>query len=88
MKGILDRIEDGEKAVILIEEWNKEVIIPKEQLPCGSQLHSWFDLEMKEDHIISITLNQQTTEREQRKTNRLRNKIKSKKQLGSKYKRN
>lgn len=42
--GVLDRIEDGDKAVILVEELKRELIIPVRNLPEGSSVNTWFQI--------------------------------------------
>ncbi|WP_047981809.1 DUF3006 domain-containing protein [Ornithinibacillus contaminans] len=55
MKGVLDRFE-GNLAVILIEEVQKELILDKEKLPKGSQVNTVFSIEQRDDdfHILGI----------------------------------
>lgn len=60
MKGMLDRIEDGCLAVILIEELQKEIVLPAAWLPEGSEVHSWFDIELDGHQIRSIALDAET----------------------------
>lgn len=44
MKGYLDRIEDGGRAVILLEEQGFEIILPISHLPAGSRVGTWFQI--------------------------------------------
>ncbi|MRH41443.1 DUF3006 family protein [Aquibacillus halophilus] len=78
MKGYLDRIEEGKFAVILVDEINKEFILPKAELPVGSSEQSYFDLTIENDKITSLKLNEQTTSTEQEKVDNLISKIRSK----------
>jgi hypothetical protein len=85
MKGYLDRIEDNQFAIILVEEINKEFVIPKSKLPVGSSEKSYFDLTIEKDQITSLKLNEETTITEQQKVDELMSKLRSKSK-GSKFK--
>nr|WP_240795393.1 DUF3006 family protein [Aquibacillus halophilus] len=74
----MDRIEEGKFAVILVDEINKEFILPKAELPVGSSEQSYFDLTIENDKITSLKLNEQTTSTEQEKVDNLISKIRSK----------
>jgi hypothetical protein len=87
MKGYLDRIEDNKFAVILVEEINKEFILPVAELPFGSAVKSYFDLTIENNQITSMKLNEQATMTEQQKVDELVSKLRSKSK-GSKFKRN
>ncbi|WP_138417547.1 DUF3006 domain-containing protein [Aquibacillus sediminis] len=86
MKGVLDRIEEDRYAVILLEEHNREVILPKDQLPSGSEVHDWFRITMEGDTVTSITLDEKTTQAEEAKTEDMMKKLRAKSK-GSKFKR-
>lgn len=64
MKGVLDRIEDNNMAVILIEQINEELIIPLHELPKGSKESTWFNIEKKGDTFKVISINSKTTAQE------------------------
>lgn len=85
MKGYLDRIEDNKFAVILVDELNKEFIVPTEELPAGSSEKAYFDLIIENDKITSISLNAQKTASEQQKVSDTMDKLRSK-SSGSKFK--
>ena len=78
MKGMLDRIEDGCLAVILIEELKKEIILPAAWLPEGSQIHSWFDIELDGQEIRSIALDAETAAAKEDKAEALMRRLKAK----------
>lgn len=85
-KGVLDRIEDGRHAVILIEEINKQFVIDISELPEQSSEGTWFTLKLENDEIKEITINQEeTTHREDLIRNKLE-RLRSRK--GSKFKSN
>jgi hypothetical protein len=87
MRGYFDRIEDDKFAVILVEEINKEFVLPIADLPNGSVEKSYFDLTIENDKITSMKLNDHTTITEQQKVEDLMSKLRSKSK-GSKYKKN
>ncbi|OLS40845.1 DUF3006 domain-containing protein [Bacillus sp. MRMR6] len=85
MKGFLDRIEDQQFAVILVEELNQEFILPKEKLPPDSTEKSYFDVTVENGQITAITWNEQETSAQQQKVDDMMEKLRSKSK-GSKYK--
>jgi len=78
MKGVLDRIEDNDMAVILIEEINKELIIPLHELPCSSKESTWFNIEKKGDAFEVISIDSKTTSQEAEKSTDLMKKLQEK----------
>lgn len=86
MKGILDRIEDGRYAVILIEEEKREVVLPADCLPEGSEIHSWFDIELDGEEIKSISRNVEAEAAKEQRVDALMEKLRAKKR-GSRFKR-
>ncbi|PLR79750.1 DUF3006 domain-containing protein [Bacillus canaveralius] len=86
MKGYLDRIEENQYAVILVEAVNKEFIIHKEKLPAGSSVHSWFDVTLEDGHITGLTLNEEATASSEQKVDNLTQKLRNKSR--SKFKKN
>lgn len=65
IKAVIDRIEDGKYAVLLLEPDEEELVIPLNQLPEGAEPGSWLELMMENGEIGSILL--LTEETEQRK---------------------
>ncbi len=86
MKGMLDRIEDGQFAVILIEGLQKEVTLPVSWLPEGSHVNSWFNIELEGEKITSIALDTETTAVQADKAFELMGRLKAK-QRKSRFKR-
>ena len=86
MKGYLDRIEDGGKAVIILEEEGFEIILPLHILPEGSRVNSWFRI-TEEKGDFSFELDEEEQIRRMRLSNNLTRRLKMKSK-GSKYKRN
>lgn len=87
MKGVLDRFEDYDQAVILIEEVQKALVIPRSELPKGSKQGTWFLIEEKNNNYRIISIDHETTKRQQEKSERLMEKLRAK-SSGSKFKRN
>lgn len=86
MKGMLDRIEDGRYAVILIDEEKREVILPADCLPEGSEIHSWFDIELDGEEVKSISRNVEAEAAKEQRVDALMEKLRAKKR-GSRFKR-
>jgi hypothetical protein len=86
MKGILDRIEDGMHAVILLEEQGREIIVPVSRLPPGSQVHSWFAITMEEEEIIAIELDEHLADAKAARARNLMDRLRARKS-GSRFKR-
>jgi len=80
MKGVLDRIEDNDMAVILIEEINKELIIPLHELPSGSKENMWFHIEKKGEMFEVISIDSKTTSQEAEKSIDLMKKLQEKRE--------
>lgn len=45
--GVLDRIEDGNQAVILLEELQQELVVPMHTLPPDSAPNTWLRIKMR-----------------------------------------
>lgn len=86
MKGILDRIEDCRYAIILVEEEKIELVLPVNQLPEGSQLHSWFIIDT-ENGQLALTLDEETSNKKARETEKIMARLRMKKKK-SRFKRN
>ncbi|MFD1037490.1 DUF3006 domain-containing protein [Virgibacillus byunsanensis] len=85
MKGVLDRFEDNDKAVILIEEEMKALVIPAEELPKGSEINTYFNIKEKNGDYKILSIDQETTEKEAQKASNLMEKLRAK-TSGSKFK--
>lgn len=85
MKGMLNRIEDG-WAVILIEEEQKEFLLPLSQLPEGSQVNSWFEIELDGEKLCSISLDEESRAVKEKEVRDLRRKLR-RRSGGSRFKR-
>ncbi|PKH10495.1 DUF3006 family protein [Planomicrobium sp. MB-3u-38] len=85
MKGYLDKIEDGGKAVILLEEQGFEIIVPFKELPHGSAIGSWFRI-YEENGDFSILLDEAERQHKEQLADELTGNLRMK-SSGSKYKR-
>lgn len=74
MKGMLNRIEDG-WAVILIEEEQKELLLPVSHLPEGSEVNSWFEIELDGDKFCSISLDEESRAVKEKEARDLRRRL-------------
>jgi len=77
MKGMLDRIEDDIHAVILLEEQNREIVIPASVLPEGSEVHTWFTIIMEEGEIVSIEVDESLTQAKAARAQNLMRRLRS-----------
>lgn len=77
MRGILDRIEDGQLAVILLEEERREIVLPIHYLPEGSRVNSWFEIMMDGEEIISLALDEETAQAKEDEAETLMQKLRS-----------
>lgn len=76
--GVLDRIE-GEKATILIEELNKQWVVPVKQLPKHSKPQMWFNIQYEGDKITIVSINKEKTKKEQEKSAKIIKKLRKEK---------
>lgn len=86
MKGILDRIEDGRHAVILVEEEGIELILPANCLPEGSQINSWFTIDTENGQLM-MALDEELSLAKSEQAEELMARLRTKKK-GSRFKRN
>ncbi|SDJ80530.1 DUF3006 domain-containing protein [Sediminibacillus albus] len=86
MKGVLDRIEDGKHAVILVEGTGREFVVSKELLPKGSSVHDWLEVTIEDNQVTAVKLDKETTKNEQEKSEALINRVRAKSK-GSMFKR-
>ncbi len=59
-QAVIDRIENG-IAVVLIGEAERQVNVPRKQLPKGAREGHWLKVEMAGDQIIRIELDPEAT---------------------------
>ena len=85
MKGYLDRVEDNNMAVILIEEENEEIVVPIDELPDGSKEKTWLQMEHVQGLYKVISIDHETTAEKAQQTSALMEKLRKRKK-GSKFK--
>lgn len=85
MKGFLDRFEDHQLAVVLIEEMNEELIIPIHQLPKGSKENTWFHMKEVNGSFEIIGIDYKKTKEEAKTSKDLIAQLRAKSR-GSKFK--
>ncbi|WP_332629010.1 DUF3006 domain-containing protein [Halalkalibacter flavus] len=61
VKGVLDRIVDQQKAVILVESLGKEFIIDLAQLPKASNEGTWFTINLDGSTIQDLKIDHEQT---------------------------
>lgn len=80
LSGVIDRFENHDQAVILIESLNKEIIVDKSRLPEGSLVHTWVNIELVDGtfviHSIDNVKTKATTEQNRQLLERLREEMK------------
>lgn len=86
MKGVLDRFSDDNIAVILIESIDKEIHVPTDELPSGSQEQTWFHIKEHNGKFLIDAIDREKTATEAEKSTDLQAKLRSKMKR-SKYKR-
>jgi len=85
MKGYLDRVEDNDMAVILIEEKNEEIVVPIDELPNGCKEKTWLHMEHIQGSYKVISIDHETTAKKAQQTSALMEKLRKRKK-GSKFK--
>ena len=78
MKGVLDRFEDQGKAVILIEERQKELVVPESDLPKGSRENMWFTIEEQDGSFHIVAIDHEMTRKKATDAEKLVSKLQSK----------
>lgn len=73
-QGVLDRIEDENHAIILIESEHITLVKPIQSLPSNSQVNMWFTVELREESYRIAAIDYKKTkaaEKRSAKLNRL-----------------
>ncbi|MFD2044775.1 DUF3006 domain-containing protein [Ornithinibacillus salinisoli] len=79
MIGVIDRFEDNNKVVILIEEINEELIVDKSTLPQGSEIDTYLNLKKQANgEITVISIDKKATKKAAQTTSNLMAKLKAK----------
>lgn len=75
----LDRFTDNDKALLLVDELQKEFHVDISALPAGSTAGTWFSIEIQGNEITSLQVNEgKTVEMKQEVIDRMQ-RLKSKK---------
>lgn len=59
---VLDRIVNGEQAVLLLEDEKGEYIVPLSQLPSQATIGSWLQITLHQGEVINAKLDASKTE--------------------------
>lgn len=78
MRGILDRFEDQNQAVILIEEIQIALIMPVNELPKGSKVNTYFWIEEQNGKYKVMSIDHKRTKREEERSKELMKKLQAK----------
>lgn len=60
-KAVIDRIVDGEHAVLLVGEEEREMVVPMTSMPAEAREGMWLQIEFNGEKIISVELDEDTT---------------------------
>ncbi|MFC2949759.1 DUF3006 domain-containing protein [Virgibacillus sediminis] len=85
MKGIVDRFEDNDKAVILLEEIKEELIVDRSELPAGSDVNTVLRVEERDGEYRVMSKDEEQTDEQSGKSSDLMAKLRAKSK-GSKFK--
>ncbi len=74
-KAVIDRFEE-DQAVLLVDDEERKLIVPRRSLPRGSKEGHWLKLELAGDRLVSAIIDHEETSRARQriaeKLNRLR----------------
>ncbi|WP_339213604.1 hypothetical protein [Ornithinibacillus sp. FSL M8-0202] len=73
--GVVDRIEDGEVVVILVEEWKLELMVRMSEFDIALVPHVWLDIVFSKGEIVDIAIDWKRTNRERNRVNSLLKKL-------------
>ena len=62
-RAVIDRIEDGDQAVLLVGKDERERIVPVSSLPDGAQAGSWLKVRLEGDELVAVALDVEETGR-------------------------
>lgn len=66
-KAVIDRIVDGQHAVLLVGEDETERVIPVAQLPEQAAEGLWLQVRFEDDRLVEVTVDTEETERTQQR---------------------
>ena len=61
-KAVIDRIEDGEHAVLLVGEDEREWVIPAGRLPSGAIAGTWLRVQIEGEELVELSVDAEETE--------------------------
>jgi len=61
-KAVIDRIEEGRFAVLLVGRKQLEKVVPVEQLPEGAKAGSWLKVRVMEDGVKDMMVDEEETQ--------------------------
>ncbi|MBC5637752.1 hypothetical protein H8S33_13125 [Ornithinibacillus sp. BX22] len=73
--GVVDRIEDGEIVVILVEESKLELMVEMSAFDIALIPHVWLDIAFSKGKIVDIAIDWKRTNRERNRVNGLLEKL-------------
>ena len=62
LSAVIDRVEDGVTAVLLVDDTKAELHVPLQDLPLGSAEGEWLLVELEDDVFVSARLDVEKTE--------------------------
>jgi hypothetical protein len=62
-KAVLDRVVDGQYAVLLVGEAGVEHVIPVDSLPEGTRPGTWLRVQFEDDVLVDAVVDVEETER-------------------------
>lgn len=70
-QAVLDRFATEDQAVLLIEQIDREFIVPRERLPDGSDLHVWFTVSIEDEELMIQEIDLKKEDKQWQKIRRL-----------------
>ena len=61
-KAVIDRIEEGEHAVLLVGEDEREWVIPVGRLPSGAVAGTWLRVRIEGEELVDLSVDAEETE--------------------------
>ena len=79
MQAVIDRIEDGKHAVLIVGGEERQKVITADKLPDGAQEGTWLQVVFDGDTVASISIDEEETEKRQRRISSKMEKLKERK---------
>lgn len=81
VKAVIDKVEEGETAVILVEKKRLEFKTSVKELPEDAEEGMWLKVDIEDGKLVSVKIDKEETKK---RKNRINKKIKKLKKRGSK----